>query len=242
MKHLLLPIFPVLMLALAPFARAEEVVPVPVSGARLEAAIDELEVLVKNCGGTRFDFNRLRALLVERAEVSGSTFFPTCTVRGRFLNLVDDMEARAKRYQLHAEHVVDLELEVIEARLDAAVGELMVKAAARGATREQFQAAKELLVERARATANGIDNASVRERLNYGLEEVESLALVANLERTHFQRYWAQLIENRLERANIRLATRAKFAGATRLDYTRIETLMRERAQIAIDAPPEPCP
>ena len=164
MKHLLLPIFPVLMLALAPFARAEEVVPVPVSGARLEAAIDELEVLVKNCGGTRFDFNRLRALLVERAEVSGSTFFPTCTVRGRFLNLVDDMEARAKRYQLHAEHVVDLELEVIEARLDAAVGELMVKAAARGATREQFQAAKELLVERARATANGIDNASVRER------------------------------------------------------------------------------
>lgn len=241
MKNFLLPILPVLTLALTSFARAEEVVPIPVPTTRLEAAIDELEVLVKNRGGTRFDFNRLRALLVERAEVSGSVFIPTCTVRGRFLSVVDDMEERAKRYQLHAEHVVDLELEVIEARLDAAVGELMVKAAARGATREQFAAAKALLVERARATANELDNESVRERLNYAIDEVESLARVAILERTHFQRYWAQLVENRLERANIRLANRAKLAGATRLDFQRIEALMRDRALIAIDTPPAPC-
>jgi|GEM_PF-5574014 len=240
MKHLLLPILPVLMLALAPVASAVQAVNAP--SPRLEAAIDELEVLVKNRGGTRFDFNRLRTLLVERAEVSGSTFFPTCTVRGRFLELVDDMEARAKRYQLHAEHVLDLELEVIEARLDAAVGDLMVKAAARGATREQFQAAKELLVERARATASELDAETVRERLGYAIEEIESLARVANLQRTHFQRYWAELVENRLERATARLVNRAKLGSATRHDYQRIEILMRERAQIAIDSPPEPCP
>jgi len=240
MKHVLLPILPVLMLALAPVARAFE--GSAASSPRLEAAIDELEVMVENRGGTRFDFNRLRALLVERAEESGSPFFPTCTVRGRFLALVDDMEARAKRFQLHAEHVVDLELEIIEARLDAVVGDLMVKAAARGATREQFAAAKEVLVERARATAKELDNETVRERLSYAIEEIEGIARVANLERTHFQRFWAELVENRLDRATARLVNRGRLGGATRLDVQRIEVLMRERARIAIDSPPEPCP
>lgn len=242
----LLPILPVLMLSLAPLARAQEDVPVPppsqTGDVRLEAALDELEHLVLVRGGTRFDFNRLRALLLERAEEATGSFFPACKVRARFLAAADDLEARARRYQLHAEDVVDMKLEVIESRLDAAVGELMEKAAARGATREQFQRAKDLLVARARLAANEVDGETVCLRLSAALDEIEELARNAVLERIHFQRYWAEIVENRMERAMSRLALRIRFATASRADYLRIEALMHDRAEIAMDTPPEPCP
>ncbi len=243
---ILLPILPVLLLSLAPLARAEDetLVPPPSQSGdvRLEAALDELEHTVLVRGGTRFDFNRLRALLVERAEEASGSFFPACKVRARFLGAVDDLEARAKRYQLHAEDVVDMKLEVIEARLDAAVGELMERAAVRGATRAQFQRAKDLLVARARFTANELDSETVRVRLTAAIDEIEELARVAVLERIHFQRYWAQIVENRIERAMSRLALRIRFATVSRADYLRIEALMHDRAAIAIDSAPEPCP
>ncbi|MCY2959135.1 MAG: hypothetical protein NTY35_03135 [Planctomycetota bacterium] len=243
---LLLPILPVLMLSLAPLARAQESVPVPPptqSGdVRLEAALDELEQMVLLRGGTRYDFNRLRALLVERASAATGSFFPACKVRGRFLAAVDALEARAKRYQLHAEDVVEMKIDVLEARLDAAVGELIEKAAARGATREQFQRAKDLIVARARMTASEIDSETVRERLTAAVEEIEEMARFAVLERIHFQRYWAQIVEHRLERATVRLNNRLKYGTATRADYQRIQDLMLDRAQIAIDTPPEACP
>lgn len=243
---LLLPIFPVMMLSLAPLARAREEVPAaspaPVVDVRLEAALDELEQMVLLRGGARFDFNRLRALLVERADAASGPFFPACKVRARFLAAVDDLEGRAKRFQLHAEDVVEMEIDVIDARLDAAVGELMTRAAARGATREQFQLVKDLLVARARRTANEIDSETVRARLGAAIDEIEELARYAGLERIHFQRYWARIVEHRLERATNRLAKRLEFATATRADYQRIEALMRDRAEIALDLPPEPCP
>jgi len=245
MKHVL-PILPVLMLSLAPLARAQEPIPVPATSpaedVRLEAALDELEQMVLVRGGSRFDFVRLRELLLDRASRASGPFFPACKVRARFLAAVDDLEGRAKRYVLRAEDVAEMRIDVVEARLDAAIGELMEAAAERGATREQFQRAKDLLVVRARLTAHEIDSETVRARLAAAVDEIEESARHAVLERIHFQRYWLQIVEHRVERATARLAKRLKLANATRADHLRIEESLRDRAEIAIDTPPEPCP
>lgn len=211
--------------------------------ARLQRALDDLEKKAEARNASREDFQRVRDAWEARAKSAApGAAAPTAEagavdVAARFSRALDDLENRAQAGEFSREEFAALRQSMasraraavgakpessspapIEARFDEALATLESRALARGATREDFQRVKDLLVARARA-AWTVQNG------------------VAGVEPTDAQ---VEEIAAKYRAALARLETATQNGTVTREEFTALRDVLAHRARGAVNGDAEP--
>lgn len=220
--------------------------------ARLQRALDDLEKKAEARNATREDFQRVREAWEARAKNAASEAPASAResagadVAARLTRALDDLEKRTLAGEFSREQFVAMRQSMvsrarassgaqadpatpapIEARFEDALATLEARALARGATREDFQRVKDLLVARARASWNAQNGAPGLEPTDAQVEEIAA----------------------KLQAALARLETATQNGTVGREDFAGLRNLLVHRAREAAkgdaeakraDAPPGP--
>ncbi len=263
-----------------PAAGRAEQQPGPVDpDARLERAIADLETKALARGATREDFTRVRSLWEARVEAlrGDAPVDPgEVDVAARFTRALDALEKKAAAEGLSREDfgalraawsararrasggpAADPVANPLDSRFEQALADLERKAAARGASREDFHRVRNLWEERWKASgaadaAPTPDEVDLAARFRRAIDALEQRAATQGLGREEFTALrdaWvararlaaaartpapdADPLEARFERALADLERKALARGASREDFVRVRSLWEERARAA---------
>ena len=164
-----------------------------------------------------------------------------CHVRARLQDVVDEMVARAGRAGLHFLEVEQFQEQVIEARLDVALDELMVEMINGRLSPGLYERMSTLIQQRAEAAIEDLSTPLVRVRLQSALDDLFTRASTAQERLTFFSRFYATLVDARLARAVSWLQFHAAARQATRQEYERVDAILLERAEFQMGHVPQPC-
>lgn len=164
--------------------------------ARMDRYLNWLQKQALARFATREDYNRVLEVLKERGEAAKAQNDPDfAAMRDRWSKEIDALQARAATAAPTQKEFDTLREQIIDARLDRALTILEKLALARGATRAEFNAVRDMLIERAEAAkSTGSESATQLASYQSALADLEKRALNGEATREQFAAVKAQLV------------------------------------------------
>lgn len=232
MKQFLLSALSLGVLCAAPALAADDLSDLET---RLEGAIADLAEKAANRSATREDFQAARNLLERRynAAINDQDAKETANiVKMAAERSLGDLEAMTRQEKATREEFQILEQEVMDSRVDRAVRELRRRALARGASRADFQNARNILLRQAEKAKNADEQRQYFGNVTTAM--IDELASKADsLTAQQLDRLHDAMVDDRLDRALHQLARRANARGASRADFQRASDILERRSERA---------
>ncbi len=164
-----------------------------------------------------------------------------CTIQGRLMAEIQELQVRARRFVLRADEVMQLEVEIVLARLERAVVPMQSVAWTRDGFHAAYDRAIAVLQERADVFVDGLGSPSVAQRLQGAIEAVAAKAQAALDATAELHEVWRVLVDARRDRALSWLADHEARRQASPRDYQRLVEIDAARARLAIASWPYAC-
>ena len=164
---------------------------------RLENAIEQLETKAQRQSLEREDFERIKSLLQQQADLAktgndAEQAAFDANLHTKLTAAVDDLEKRAAG-GLKPEDFASLRRSLAERRLDRSLGSLERNSLAKRATDADITAVRDALADRGELSDNPAQGQSIQERYLNVLEGLKQKALSGQITREEFTQLRAQL-------------------------------------------------